>query len=88
MAQTFQGARPTCLPGCGLLPKGILKKKHISTQGATQGPEPGPSPANPGQAGPPLPKKGISLRARQRESGHTRPSYIWGFAVMACSGDA
>lgn len=72
----FQVALPTA-PSEGVdafflkLPKGILKKKTSNpAEGATQGPEPGPSPANPGQAGPPLPKKGILKKARQRESGY------------------
>ena len=48
----------------------VMNISSNPAEGARQGPEPGPSPANPGQAGPLLPKKGILKKARQRESGY------------------
>ncbi|XP_007951630.1 NUAK family SNF1-like kinase 2 [Orycteropus afer afer] len=54
------------------LPKGILKKKNLSLAEGTKE-EPcklSPAPANPGQAAPLLPRKGILKKSRQRESGY------------------
>ncbi|XP_059985537.1 NUAK family SNF1-like kinase 2 isoform X3 [Lagenorhynchus albirostris] len=76
MAQTLQGdpaADASPRPGKGnlKLPKSILKKKaSTSSEGAREGPELGPVPVSPGQAAPPLPKKGILKKSRQRESGY------------------
>ncbi|XP_062970147.1 NUAK family SNF1-like kinase 2 [Cynocephalus volans] len=53
------------------LPKGILKKKALPSEGAKEDPqEPSLVPASPGQAGPLLPKKGILKKSQQRESGY------------------
>ncbi|XP_008578838.1 PREDICTED: NUAK family SNF1-like kinase 2 [Galeopterus variegatus] len=53
------------------LPKGILKKKVLPSEGAKEDPqEPSLVPVSPGQAGPLLPKKGILKKSQQRESGY------------------
>ncbi|XP_026336305.2 NUAK family SNF1-like kinase 2 [Ursus arctos] len=76
MAQSLQGDPvddPSLRPARGnlKLPKGILKKKAPpSLEGAREDPEPSPGPADPGQAAPLLPKKGILKKSRQRESGY------------------
>ncbi|XP_023586076.1 NUAK family SNF1-like kinase 2 isoform X2 [Trichechus manatus latirostris] len=61
-------------PGKGVLklPKGILKKKALSSEeGLREGPcELGPAPASPGQVTALLPRKGILKKSRQRESGY------------------
>ncbi|XP_035979772.1 NUAK family SNF1-like kinase 2 [Halichoerus grypus] len=76
MAQSLQGDPaddPSVRPARGnlKLPKGILKKKALpSLEAAREDPEPSAGPADPGQAGPLLPKKGILKKSRQRESGY------------------
>uniref|UniRef100_A0A7N5K4G5 non-specific serine/threonine protein kinase n=1 Tax=Ailuropoda melanoleuca TaxID=9646 RepID=A0A7N5K4G5_AILME len=76
MAQSLQGDLaddPSLRPARGnlKLPKGILKKKAPPLlEGAREDPEPSPGPADPGQAAPLLPKKGILKKSRQRESGY------------------
>lgn len=53
------------------LPKGILKKKvSASSEWSGEDSELSPAPGSPGQAAPPLPRKGILKKSRQRESGY------------------
>ncbi|KAF6075341.1 NUAK family kinase 2 [Phyllostomus discolor] len=53
------------------LPKGILKKKvSASSEWSGEDSEVSPAPGSPGQAAPPLPRKGILKKSRQRESGY------------------
>ncbi|XP_044123671.1 NUAK family SNF1-like kinase 2 [Neovison vison] len=76
MAQSLQGDPaddPALRPARGnlKLPKGILKKKPLpSLEGAREEPQPSPGAADPGQAPPLLPRKGILKKSRQRESGY------------------